>query len=56
MPKENLETKVKKAILRIDRKLADIINVLNDMSLKLCHIIKSRKDYYGLMDKSGYFI
>jgi hypothetical protein len=50
MVKENLETKAKKAILRIEKKVADIYNVVRDLSLKLCHIIMSRKDHYGLPD------
>lgn len=54
MVKENLETKAKKAILRIEEKVADIYNVLRDLSLKLCHMIKSRKDYYTSRDDNYY--
>jgi hypothetical protein len=54
MVKENLETKAKKAILRIEEKVADIYNVLRDLSLKLCHMIKSRKDYYTLREDNHY--
>ena len=46
MVKDNLETKAIKAVFRIERKVKDIYNVLRDLSLKLCHVIKSRKDYY----------
>ena len=54
MVKENLETKAKKAVLRIEKKVAGIYNALRDLSLKLCHMIKSRKDYYGLPDDNYY--
>jgi len=52
MTKENLETKTKKAILSISEKVTGIYDVLTDLSLKLCHIIKSKGDYYGLPDRS----
>ena len=54
MVKENLEIKVKKAVLHIEKNVAGIYNVLRDLSLKLCHMIKSRKDYYGLSDDNYY--
>ena len=55
MPKENLETKALKAILKIDKKITDINNVLTDLSMKLCHIIKSQRDYYSLTKRNGYY-
>lgn len=55
MAKEDLETKAKKAVLRIDKKVTDISNVLYDLGMKLCHIIKSFKDYYKLPDRNGYY-
>ena len=55
MPKENLEIKVKKAVLKIEEKVSDIYNMLGDLSLKLCHIIKSHKDYYSLPDRSNHY-
>jgi hypothetical protein len=45
MVKENLETKAKKAILSINDKVADIRNVLRDVSMKLYHVIKYKIDY-----------
>jgi hypothetical protein len=50
MVKENLETKVKNAVIRIEKKLIGIYDVLRDLSLKLCHVIRSKKDYYCLPD------
>ena len=47
MAKEKLENKVSKAVLTIKEKIVDMYNLLSDLSLKLCHIIKSRDDYYG---------
>ena len=54
MVKQNLETRAKKAILRIEKTVTDIANILYDLSMKLCHIIKSRKDYYTLPDRNDY--
>ena len=46
MKKENLETKAQKAVLTMQKKVVGIYDVLCDLSVKLCHIIKSREDYY----------
>ncbi len=54
MVKQNLETKTKQAILKIEKTVTDIANALYDLSMKLCHIIKSRKDYYTLPDRNDY--
>jgi hypothetical protein len=51
MSKENLETKTKKAIVNIDKKLTDMNNILRDMSMKLCHLIKRNREYYGFAEK-----
>jgi len=53
MTKENLETKAHKAILSIKDKVENIYTVLCDLSLKLCHVIKSKGDYYGLLERSS---
>ncbi len=45
MPKENLETKSRKAVIRIDKKVNDIGNMLRDLNMKLCYVIRNRKDY-----------
>lgn len=54
MDKENLETRVRKAILRMEKEISGLYNVVRDLSLKLCHIIKSRKDYYSFPDDNHY--
>jgi len=54
MKKEDLETRAKKSVLKIEKKITDINNVLNDLSMKLCHIIKSQKDFYSLTRRNGY--
>ena len=46
MVKENIEDKAKKAVLRIDKRVKGIYDVLSDLSLKLCHIIKDRQEYF----------
>lgn len=45
MTKEDLETKAKKAVISINDKMADIRNVLRDVSMKLYHVIKYKIDY-----------
>ena len=55
MTKEDLETRSKKAVLKIEKRITDISNVLNDLNLKLCHIIKSQKDYYSPTRINDYY-
>ena len=43
---KNLDTKVMKAVLSIEKKVIDINNILRDINMKLCHIIKYKRDYY----------
>ena len=45
MAKDNLETKVKKSVVNIDKNINGIYNILTDLSLKLTHIITSMSDY-----------
>lgn len=48
MAKDNLETRCKKAVLRI----ADTVQ---DINMKLCHLIKSyRNSFYGDFGKHNY--
>ena len=54
MPKEYLELKVQKAILNIDKNVSDIKNVLGDLSMKLCYIIKDNRRYYYTTDENDY--
>ena len=57
MKKDTLETKVKKAILRIENRVLDIYNALNDMNLKLHHIIQNSRSaediYYDMIHEKG---
>lgn len=46
MAKDNLETKVKKSVLKIEKSVSGIYNVLTDFNLKLCHIIERIGDQY----------
>ena len=55
MAKDNLETKSKKAVIAIKEKVTDISNVLYDLSMKLCHIIKYKKDYFSQSNGNGYY-
>ena len=48
MAKEKLETKMKKAVLKIESKVHDIDNVLRDLSMKLSYVIKSKGKYYTM--------
>jgi hypothetical protein len=54
MAKEDLEIKARKAVLNIEKKVTDIDNVLRDLSMKLCHIIKYKGDYYTLPEGVNY--
>tara|TARA_B100000315_G_scaffold103880_1_gene95150 strand:+ start:1413 stop:1583 length:171 start_codon:yes stop_codon:yes gene_type:complete len=55
MAKDNLETKAIKAVIAIKGKVTDISNVLHDLSMKLCHIIKYKKDYFSQPNDNGYY-
>ena len=54
MAKENIETKAKKAVLNIESKVTAIYDILSDLSLKLCHIIKDRRGYYDMLRGDDY--
>ena len=54
MTKEDLETKAGKAVLRIEKKVNDIDNVLRDLGMKLCHVIKYKGNYYSMPDGLDY--
>ena len=45
MAKDNLETKVKKSVVNIDKNVQRIYNMFTDLSLKLTHVITSLGDY-----------
>ena len=46
MAKDNLETRVKKSVLKIEKSVSGIYNILTDFNLKLCHIIERMGDQY----------
>ncbi|MBW1666978.1 MAG: hypothetical protein JRJ66_02775 [Deltaproteobacteria bacterium] len=48
MTKKDLETQAKKAVLKIEEKVTDIKNLMSDMSMKLCYIIKDKRDPYEI--------
>jgi hypothetical protein len=50
MVKEDLETKARKAILKIQKQFSELYDVVKDLSFKLCHIIESNKDHYRYID------
>lgn len=45
MVKDYLEKKAIRAILNIEDKVKDISNILSDLSMKLCHIIRDKRSY-----------
>lgn len=55
MEKDNLETKVRKAVLKIEKKVSGINNVLNDLSMKVCHLIKRKMDFYNYQERNNYY-
>jgi len=55
MAKDNLETRVKKSILKIEKRVAEIYNVLTDFNLNLSHIIEKMGDHYSGNDYNPYY-
>jgi hypothetical protein len=49
MAKEKLEKKLEKTVVSIEKSVKGIYDILNDLSLKLCHIIKDRRSYYDML-------
>ena len=48
MAKDNLETRVKKSVLKIEKMVSGIYNVLADFNLNLLHVIEQKQpSYYG---------
>ena len=45
MTKDYWEIKPRKAVLNIEDKVTDISNLLNDLNMKLCYLIKDRRSY-----------
>jgi len=56
MVKDNLETRAKKSVLKIEKSLSGVYNILTDFSLKLCHIIERMGDHhYRGTDPNPYY-
>ena len=55
MAKDNLETRVKKSVLKIEKSVSGIYNILTDFNLKLCHIIERMGDRYGSGGSGPYY-
>lgn len=54
MAKRDLEIKVRKAILKMEKEVIDINNLLKDLNMKLSHIIKDKRSYYDMLRGNGY--
>jgi hypothetical protein len=48
MVQHYLDPRVRKAILNMEDKVTDISNLLSDMNMKLCHMIKDKRDPYEI--------
>jgi len=55
MAKDNLETRVKKSVLKIEKSVSGIYNALTDFGLKLCHIIERMGDDYRKVRPDPYY-
>lgn len=55
MAKDNLETRVKKSVLKIEKSISGIYNILTDFNLKLCHIIERMGDQYLVGGSRPYY-
>lgn len=45
---ENLETRAMKAVLKIEKKVDSIYEILKDVGMKLTHVIEYKFDYHTL--------
>jgi hypothetical protein len=54
MAKNNLETRVKKSVLKIEKNISGIYDILTDFSLKFCHIIERMGDEYKYARPTDY--
>jgi hypothetical protein len=54
MAKEDLQTRLLKGVLRIDKNVADGVDVLRDLSMKLCHVIKYKGNYHSVPEGNDY--
>lgn len=54
MAKDDLETRAYKAVLSIRSKVTDISNVLNDLNMKVCHMLRDKRTYYDMLKGNDY--
>ena len=58
MARGYLNSKIKKSILNIEDKMSDIENVLRDVDMKLCHIIREKRNadeiYHDMLEGREY--
>ena len=55
MAKDNLETRAKKSVLKIEKSVLGVYNILTDFSLKLSHIIERMGDHYRGNNTNPYY-
>ena len=48
MTKEDLETKARKAVLKIKERVDKIYDILKDVGMKLTHVIEYKFDYHAM--------
>ena len=48
------DDKILKTLLRIDDKLSDLVNVIFDINMKLCYLIKKKVDYQDILEGNDY--
>ncbi len=51
---KDLETKIIKSVVKIEKNVTGIYNILTDLCLSLTHIITGRRDY-RTYDKDSYY-
>ncbi len=54
MDKNNLETKANEAILKIGEDVTDIANILRDIDMKFCYVIKDNRSYSDMLEGNDY--
>ena len=58
MPNYFLDPQIRKAILGLEDKVTDISNILRDLSMKVCHLIKEKRTaeeiYRDMLEGKGY--
>jgi len=55
MVKNNLEKRMRKAVLAIEKDVSDIGQVVRDLCMKLCYLIKDKRIYYDVPERKDSF-